>query len=118
MSKIGKLSGSTDGKLIQVTATGTPGTVIHTAVTGTTQLDEPIIYAVNNHTAAVALEIEFGDATATTNVVVTIPADSGQFQICKNLVLQNAQIIRCFAGTAGVIAIGGKVLRSDASETI
>ena len=32
-----KLSGSTDGKPIAVAATATPGTLIHTAVTGTVE---------------------------------------------------------------------------------
>jgi len=118
MSKIGILSGSTDGKLIQVTATGTPGTVIHTAVTGTTQLDRIWLYAVNNHTAAVELEIEFGDATATTNIVVTIPADSGEFEILQGRALQNAMVVKVFAAVATVIAIGGHIIRSDASETV
>ncbi len=31
-----KLSGSTDGKQIKVVATSTPGTTIHTGVSGTT----------------------------------------------------------------------------------
>ncbi len=32
------LSGSTNGKQIKVAATATPGTTIHTAVTGTTSI--------------------------------------------------------------------------------
>ena len=34
------LSGSTNGKAILVAATATPGTTIHTAVAGTSSLDE------------------------------------------------------------------------------
>ncbi len=41
------LSGSTNGRLIKVVATATAGTLIHTAVTGTTNIDEIHLYAVN-----------------------------------------------------------------------
>ena len=44
------LSGSTNGRPIKVAATATPGTTIHTAVTGTTDFDEVWIYNVLQHT--------------------------------------------------------------------
>ena len=57
------LSGSTQGKGILVAATGTAGTLIHTAEPGTTDLDEIWLYAVNTHSADSKLTLEWGEAT-------------------------------------------------------
>ena len=58
------LSGSTDGKQILVTATTSSGTTIHTAVSGTTNIDEVWLYATNNDTASVNLTILWGGSTS------------------------------------------------------
>ena len=57
------LSGSTNGKGILVAATATAGTLIHTAVSGSTDLDEIWLYAVNSSDADVKLTLEWGEAT-------------------------------------------------------
>ena len=41
------LSGSTSGKPIPVAATSTPGTAVHTAVSGSTGFDELYLWASN-----------------------------------------------------------------------
>ena len=41
------LSGSTNGKNIEVAATASAGTTIHTAVAGTSDMDEIWLYACN-----------------------------------------------------------------------
>jgi len=70
------LSGSTQGKQIKVVQTATAGTLIHTAVSGTTDLDEIWLYAVNSSASAVKLTIEWGEATAPDgNIEVTVPAE-------------------------------------------
>jgi len=118
MATTGHLSGSTDGRIISVTATSTPGTTVHTAIAATDQIDHVYLYAVNNHTAAVEIEVEWGDTTATTNIVQTIPTDSGKVNITdKNGdPIQNSQVLSVFAGTTAVIGIGGSVLRSTTAE--
>jgi hypothetical protein len=45
------LSGSTNGASVLVAATSTPGTTIHTAVSGTSSLDEIWLYADNSSSA-------------------------------------------------------------------
>ena len=106
------LSGSTNGKLIKVVATGTPGTTIHTAVAGTTDFDEVWIYAVNTDTTARKLTIEFGGVAAPDDLIEkTIPAEDGLFLIVPGFVLQNANVIRAFAAAANVVLIGGFVNR-------
>lgn len=109
------LSGSTQGKQIKVAATATPGTTIHTAVSGTTDLDEIWLYAVNSSASAVKLTIEWGEATAPDgNIEVTLAAEDGYQLVVPGLLLQNGLVVKAFAGTADVILINGYVNRIDA----
>lgn len=108
------LSGSTNGKQIKVGATATPGTTIHTAVTGTTDLDEVWLYAVNSSSSSVKLTIEWGEATAPDgNIEVTVPAEDGYMLVVPGLLLQNGLVVKAFAGTTNVILINGYVNRID-----
>jgi len=107
-----KLSGSTDGKQIKIAATATPGTTIHTAVTGTTNYDEAWIYVTNNHTASVNLTIEWGGAGAPDDLIqMAIPAKTGLYLLIPGLVLQNGLDIKAFASVTNVICISGFVNR-------
>ncbi|HEX7128333.1 MAG TPA: hypothetical protein VF406_21480 [Thermodesulfobacteriota bacterium] len=107
-----KLSGSTDGKAITVAATGTPGTLIHTAVTGTTDLDEVYLYAVNTDTTARKLTLEFGGTTAPDNLIEqTIQPEDGLVLVVPGLLLQNAAEVRAFADAANVVGVYGFVNR-------
>ena len=108
-----KLSGSTDGLGIKVTGTGTGSTVtVHTAVAGTTvgNFDEIWIYAVNTSASSVKLTIEWGTATAADgNIEVTVLPEAGLVTIIPGLILQNAKVVKAFAGTADVILVTGFV---------
>ena len=108
-----KLSGSTDGLGIKVTGTGTGSTVtVHTAVAGTTvgTFDEIWIYAVNTSASSVKLTIEWGTATAADgNIEVTVLPEAGLVTIIPGLILQNAKVVKAFAGTADVILLSGFV---------
>lgn len=107
-----KLSGSTDGKPIKVVQTATAGDTIHTAVAGTTAgtFDEIWLYAYNGHTDSVVLTIEFGGASVPDqNIVVTLASKSGLQLIVPGLILQNAMVVKAFAGTANVVTISGFV---------
>jgi hypothetical protein len=108
-----KLSGSTDGLAIKVTGTGTGSTVtVHTAVAGTTAgvFDEIWLYANNTSTSAVKLTLEWGTATAADgNIELTIAAEAGLVLVVPGLILQNAKVVKAFAGTADVILLSGFV---------
>lgn len=109
------LSGSTNGKNIEVAATATPGTIIHTAVTGTSDIDEIFLYAMNSSSAAVKLTIEFGGTTAEDDLIeMTVPAESGPYLVVPGFLLQNSLIVRAFAGSASTININGYVNRITA----
>lgn len=109
------LSGSTNGKGIKVVQTATAGDTIHTAVAGTSDLDEIWIYCVNSSASNVKLTLEWGEATAPEgNIEVTIPAESGLTLVTPGLLLQNGLIVKAFAGTANVLLIHGFVNRITA----
>ena len=118
MATIGHLSGSTDGQPVLIAATSTAGTTVHTAVAATDQIDMVHLYAINGHSADVTVTVEWGTATATSNIVVDVPADSGLFRLTPEggLPAQNSNTIAVFAGTTNVVAITGKVVRSTAAE--
>ncbi len=107
------LSGSTNGRGIKVVQTATAGTTIHTAVAGTTDMDEVWLWAQNNHTAAVVLTLEWGNASTDDNIIVSIPAKSGLYLVAPGIMLQNELVVKAFAGTANVIIIHGYVNRLD-----
>lgn len=109
------LSGSSNGKQIKVVATATPGTTIHTAVSGTSDLDEIWIYAVNSSSSAVKLTLEWGQADAPDgNIEVLVPAEDGYMLVVPGLLLQDSLVLKAFAGSANVILLNGYVNRITA----
>ena len=108
-----KLSGSTDGKAIKLTGTDSAGAVtVHTAVAGTTvgTFDEIWLYANKTSASAVKLTVEWGTATAADgNIELTIAAEAGLVLVVPGLILQNAKVVKAFAGTADVILLSGFV---------
>lgn len=107
------LSGSTNGKAIKVAATATAGTTIHTAVSGTSSLDEIWLYAHNSSASAVKLTLEWGEATAPDgNIEINIGAEgTGLVLVAPGLLLQNSLVVKAFAATANVITLTGYVNR-------
>ena len=106
-----KLSGSTDGMGIKVVASSTPGTTIHTA--HATALDEVWLWAVNTHSAAVDLTIEYGGVTDPDNLINKdgIPVEDGLYLVVPGLIITNSKVIAAFAGSANVIIMYGYVNR-------
>lgn len=105
-------SASTNGKQIKVAAIATPGTLIHTAVTGIVDMDEVWLYATNNHTATLALSVQFGGVAAPDDLIqMSIPAKTGLFLIIPGFVINNGLLVRAFAATTNLISISGWVNR-------
>tara|TARA_R100001082_G_scaffold108569_2_gene83993 strand:+ start:2011 stop:2361 length:351 start_codon:yes stop_codon:yes gene_type:complete len=107
------LSGSTNGRPIEVAATSTAGTTIHTAVSGTTDIDEIWIWASNNDTSSIILTIEFGGTTDQDDRLVTTVAASSTELVVPGLILQNGCIVKAYAGTTNEINLVGYVNRLD-----
>lgn len=109
-----KLSGSTNGLPIVVVATATPGTTIHTAVSGTTSWDEIYLWVNNTHTSAVTLTVEYGGTTDPDHLIldaVSIPIAWTPARICPGLILQNSLVVKAFASVASKLLISGFVNR-------
>lgn len=105
------LSGSTDGKGIKVVASASPGTLIHTAVVGTTpgSYDEVWLWAYNSDIANVTLFVEWGDTDLPRKT--SIPLQSGLVPVIPGLLLQNGQTVRIYASAPNVVKIDGFVNR-------
>jgi hypothetical protein len=108
------LSGSTQGKGILVAATSSAGTLLHTAVSGTTDLDEIWLYAVNTHSADIKLTLEWGEATEPNgNIEITVPFEEGLMLLVPGLLLQNGLTVKAFASIANEIVIHGYANKID-----
>lgn len=108
------LLGSTSGLPIPVAATATPGTLIHTALGGSSGFDEITIYASNVTGSAATLTIEWGGATDPANHLVksySIAGNSIGVPIASGLPLNGGLSVRAFSGTSNAINITGFVTR-------
>jgi len=109
-----KLSGSTDGKQIKVAATASPGTTVHTSVSGTTDgtYDELWLWAYNSDSTARTLYIQLGGTTSPDDIIsVVIPALSGLQLVCPGLILQNGSVVRAYCSVTNVVMVSGFVNR-------
>jgi hypothetical protein len=105
------LSGSTNGKQIKVTGTSSGAAVtLHTAVSGTSAVDEIWLYACNTSSSAVTLTICWGGTTAPdNNMVISLPGTSGRVLVVDGALLQNGLVVSAFASTANVVVLDGFV---------
>lgn len=108
------LSGSTNGRVIPVAATTTPGTLVHTALVGVVGYDEIYLWVTNITGTVATLTLEWGGVTAPGDHLVTtlsIPANSPPLPIATGQVLNNGLILRAFSGTASALNLSGYVNR-------
>jgi len=105
------LSSSTNGKSILVTASASPGTLVHTAVSGSVSFDEVWVYAMNTASSSVMLDIEYGGTAVADQIEITIPGESGLVLVVPGLFLNNSLAVRAFATSASALALYGYVNR-------
>ena len=104
------LSGSTNGALLDVVETATPGVLLHTA--HATAKDEVWIYAFNTDSVKRVLTFEFGGVAAKDLIVCDlVKAGSGLVLVIPGNVLSGGLIVRAFADSANKISILGWVNR-------
>lgn len=103
--------GSADGRGIEVAATATPGTLIHTS--HATATDEIYLDAVVTGGTDRTLVIEFGGVTDADDLItVDLKAGEGLVRVVAGLPLTGGIIVRAFcAAAADEINIFGKVHR-------
>ncbi len=115
------LSGSTNGKPINVTASSSPGTTIHTATSNSTPgaggiWDEIWVWISFDTLIGIPLFAvsEFGGATSPDNVFRIQPMyQSGTQLIIPGLILQNSKVLKIWqtATTSGNLCVSGFVNR-------
>jgi hypothetical protein len=114
-----QLSASTDGRGIKVAATGSPGTLIHTATISpaANEWDEIWLRAVNSSASAVTLTIEWGGTAAPDDrIELVIPTGGGWTEAIPGHFLHNGLEVRAFADTADVIILHGFVNRYEQTQ--
>ena len=104
------LSESVNGKGILVSASATPGTLVHTSASGSA-FDEVWIYSSNSSSADAALVVEFGGTSSQDQIELNIPSEEGLILVVPGLFLNNSNQIRCFATSANRLSIFGYVNR-------
>lgn len=109
-------SGSTNGLPILLTATSSPGNIIHTFTSDTTGsiTDALWFYAANEHTSALQISIEIVGGLTRTITSQSLPSKGGLYQIFPAPIAgNNGLIVRAFCSTANVIQIFAFVNRRD-----
>lgn len=110
------LSGSTNGRMIEVNNTTSPGTTIHTVVaTATVAREEVYLYAMNGDTATggQVLTVEWGGTGTADQIKLTVPSEDGLYQVNPGMAFTaTTSIIRAFATATGMFRIGGWVNRA------
>ena len=103
-----KLSGSTDGRPIAIAATGSPGTLIHTAQAGVTDgsYDEVWLWVWNNTLSVINIVLQYGGTGSSDLTAMPVPATSGPLLIVPGLVLQNSLVARMYADASGIVVNG------------
>lgn len=100
------LSGSTLGEPIQITATSSPGELLHTAVDGYIDFDEIWVYASNTSASDVILTIELGDIGSTREIDVIVEANNTAL-VVPGVPIQGSGSIRAYAASTNVINVFG-----------
>ena len=104
------LSQSVSGQSISVTgSTNSTTTLIHTAVSGTTDWDEIYVYAYNGHTIDTTLTIQWGGTATADEWILTIGYKKGFVLVIPGFLLNNSKLVRAYAGVANVVTINGFV---------
>ena len=104
------LSGSTNGRPIQVVQVATAGDLIHTAIAGTSDFDEVWLYAVNRDASIRKITIEFGGVVTGDLITKSLDPDEPTL-IVAGQVLHNSLVIRAFAALTNVCSVWGYVNR-------
>ena len=107
------LSGSSNGKNIEIAGTASPGTLMHTVqATATSALEVVHLYAANSAALSRLLTVEFGGTTTADQVVVSIaPRDGANLVIPGWPLTGTDQIVRAFATVTEGVRLNGFINR-------
>lgn len=108
------LSGSTNGRLISVLGTSSPGTTIHTVSTATQIKDHVYAWGCNQATSLSQITFEFGGTSTLDQMTMNIPSQAGFFPLLQGAPLIGATdiVVRAFATATNRVFIDGYVDRA------
>ena len=120
------LTGCNFGQPIQITGSksgSVHSNIIHTAIAGTTNMDEIWLYANNTHNANIVLTLSWGASGSVDSggdgakgqLVTDLSASAGLYLVAPGLLLNNGQVLRGFASTVDKVNIVGYVNRISSS---
>ena len=112
------LSESTNGDYINVTTSGTPGTLVHIATSTGGERDEVWLWGTNNTDVTASLVIEWGGTDDVTNVnKVGMPPAQGRQLLAAGETLAGGLNVRAYSDHASAtisgVNIGGHTNRSS-----
>ena len=110
------LSESTDGSYINVTTSGSPGTLIHTATSTAGEKDEVWLWGTNNTGSAASVAIEWAGTDTNTDLSqVGIPAAAGRQLLIAGETIAAELAVRGYSdfptATVSGVNVGGHVNR-------
>lgn len=117
MATISKLtlSGSLYGRPIQINATESLGTAIHTTQTSSAIIDEVWLYATNNDIVTRTLTVEYGQTGSANEINVGVPSKSGLTIALAGTTLTgtgtSGSLISAYASATGSINVVGYINR-------
>lgn len=108
-------SGITNGVPLNVTATSSGGAqTFHTAVSGTSSIDEIWLFACNTSSSDVTLTISLGDTSVPVQRVIpknnALNYADGGIWVLTGVCLNNSKVLKVWAGTTAVINVTGYVI--------
>jgi len=109
------LSGSSNGKPILVSQTGSIGTLIHTTPTSSTIIDEIWLYASNTSSTQKNLTLEYGITGSTSEIILGIDPRTGLSIVLPGTILSgdgtSGSSLTAYASDTGSINVIGYVNR-------
>ena len=107
------LSASNNGQNILISATTSgSGVNLHTALSGTSSLDEVYIYGYNDATSSILLSLNWGSVSESVSVCrALISPQVGRTLVIDGKLIQNGLTIKAYASVANFITVDGFVNR-------
>lgn len=99
----GFISGSSNGKMVVVSASSSPGTIVHTAISGSANKEEVWIYGTNRHTSNVGLIIEWGGTSSADQIPLSLQPGAGLNLLVPGLPLNNSLVVRAYVSASSTI---------------
>lgn len=111
------LSQSSNGGPIVISATSSPGTIIHTTSITASIIDEIWLYATNIDLVARNLTVEIGGTASSNRITLGVPAQTGLSIVLPGTIISGngstSSIIRAFSSSSNVVNVLGYINRID-----